>query len=85
MSRLLKRPFVTIAHWIVFLEAVYCFGIVGIAIGLGEGPTAAVDILFRVLFFKEGLAAAAALYAFPIFVSARYILQRRFIFFPWNN
>ena len=85
MSRPPKRPFVTIVHWILFLEAVYCFGIVGIAIGLGEGSTAAVDILFRVSFFKEGLVAAAALYVFPMFVSARYILQRRFILFPWKN
>ena len=44
----------TIIHWILFVEAIYCFGFVGLAYGLGEGFPAALDIVIRVLSFKKG-------------------------------
>lgn len=39
----------TIIYWILFVEAIYCFGFVGLAYGLGEGFPAALDIVIRVL------------------------------------
>ena len=55
-------------HWLLFLEAVYCFGFVGFAYGLGEGFPAALDIAIRVLSFKEGWK-AAALFTSTLFLS----------------
>jgi TRAP-type C4-dicarboxylate transport system permease small subunit len=46
-------PPLSISHWILFLEAVYCFVIVGLAYGAGEGFSAALDIFIRVLSFRE--------------------------------
>ena len=75
----------TIIHWILFLEAVYCFGFVGLAYGLGEGFPAALDIVIRVLLFKEGLEAAALLYVYPIFVAVVSATRQRLLLFPWSR
>ena len=74
----------TLFHWILFLEAVYCFGFVGLAYGLGEGFPAALDIAIRVLSFKEGWEAAALLYVYPIFVTGLSATRKRLILFPWS-
>ena len=75
----------TIIHWILFLEAVYCFGFVGLAYGLGERFPAALDIVIRVLLFKEGLEAAALLYVYPIFVAVVSATRQRLLLFPWSR
>ena len=69
----------------LFLEAVYCFGFVGLAYGLGEGFPAALDIVIRVLLFKEGLEAAALLYVYPIFVAVVSATRQRLMLFPWSR
>ena len=74
----------TLFHWILFLEAVYCFGFVGLAYGLGEGFHAALDIAIRVLSFKEGWKAAALLYVYPIFVTGLSATRQRLMLFPWS-
>ena len=75
----------TIFHWILFLEAVYCFGFVGIAYGLGEGFSAALNIAIRVLSFEEGWQAAALLYVYPIFVTGLSTAKQKLILFPWSR
>lgn len=75
----------TIFHWILFLEAVYCFGFVGLAYGLGEGFSAVLDIAIRVLLFKEGWEAAALLYVYPIFVTGLSATRQRLMLFPWSR
>lgn len=75
----------TIFHWILFLEAVYCFGFVGLAYGLGEGFPAALDITIRVLSLREGWEAAALLYIYPIFATGLSIAKQRLILFPWGR
>ena len=74
----------TLFHWILFLEAVYCFGFVGFAYGLGEGFPATLDIAIRVLSFKEGWKAAALLYVYPIFVTGLSATRQRPMLFPWS-
>ena len=74
----------TLFHWILFLEAAYCFGFVGFAYGLGEGFPAALDIAIRVLSFKEGWEAAALLYVYPIFVTGLSATRQRLMLFPWS-
>ena len=75
----------TVVHWILFLEAVYCFGVVGLAYGLGEGFPAALDIAIRVLSFKEGWQAAALLYVYPIFITVVSAAKQRLMLFPWSR
>ena len=75
----------TVFHWILFLEAVYCFGFVGLAFGLGEGFPAAFDIAIRVLSFREGWEAAALLYVYPIFVTGLSATRQRLMLFPWSR
>ena len=75
----------TLFHWILFLEAVYCFGFVGLAYGLGEGFSAVLDIAIRVLLFKEGWEAAALLYVYPIFVIGLSATTQRLMLFPWSR
>ena len=75
----------TVFHWILFLEAVYCFGFVGLAYGLGEGFSAVLDIAIRVLSFKEAWEAAALLYSYPIFVTGLSATRQRLMLFPWNR
>ena len=75
----------TILHWILFLEACYCFGLVGLAYGLGEGFRASFDIFIRVLSLKEGWEAAALLYVYPIFVTGLSATRQRLMLFPWSR
>ena len=75
----------TVFHWILFLEAVYCFGFLGLAFGLGEGFPAALDIAIRVLSFREGWKAAALLYSYPIFVAVVSATRQRLMLFPWSR
>lgn len=77
---------VTIFHWILFLEAaVYCFGFIGLAYGLGEGFSAVLHIAIRVLSFKEGWEAAALLFVYPIFVTGLSATRQRLMLFPWSR
>ena len=75
----------TVFHWILFLEAVYCFGFVSLAYGLGEGFPVALDITIRVLLFREGWKAAALLYVYPVFVTGLSTTKQRLILFPWSR
>ena len=75
----------TIIHWILFVEAIYCFGFVGLAYGLGEGFPAALDIVIRVLSLKEGWQAAAVLYVYPVFVTGLSASKQRLFLFPWHR
>ena len=43
-----------VLHWLVFVEALYCYVVVGIAYSLGEGVPAALDVLMRVALLEEG-------------------------------
>ena len=72
-------------HWVLFLEAIYCFGVVGPAYVLGEGFSAALDILSLVLSFKEGVQATGLFYVYPVFVIGCSTLKRRLILFPWGQ
>lgn len=74
-----------LVHWVLFLEAIYCFGIVGLAYVLGEGFPAALDILIRVLSFKEGVQAAVLLYVYPVFIIGCSVMARRLVLFPWHR
>ena len=76
---------INIIHWILFVEAIYCFGFVGLAYGLSEGFPAALDIFIRVLSIKEGWQAAALLYVYPVFVTALSAAKQRLIVFPWSR
>jgi len=42
----------TIIHWILPLEAIYCFVFVGLAFEVGEGFSTALDIFIRILSFR---------------------------------
>ena len=75
----------TLFHWVLFLEAIYCFGFVGLAYGLGEGLSAVLDIAIRVLSFKEAWEAAALLYVYPIFVTGLSATRQRLMLFPWSR
>ena len=75
----------TLFHWILFLEAVYCIGFIGLAYGLGEGFSAVLDIAIRVLLFREGWEAAALLYVYPIFVTGPSAARQRLMLFPWSR
>ena len=75
----------TLCHCVLFLEAVYCFGFVDLAYGLGEGLSAVLDIAIRVLSFKEGWEAAAFLYVYPIFVTGLSATRQRLMLFPWSR
>ena len=75
----------TIIHWILFVEAIYCFGFVGLAYGLGEGFPAVLDIVIRVLSLREGWQAAAVLYVYPVFVTGLSASKQRLVLFPWHR
>ena len=72
-------------HWVLFLEAIYCFGVVGPTYVLREGFSAALDIFSRVLSFKEGVQAAGLFYVYPVFVIGCSTLKGRLILFPWRQ
>ena len=75
----------TVFRWILFLEAVYCFGYVGLAYLLGEGFPAALEIAIRVLSFKEGWEAASLSNVYPVFVTGLSATRQRLALFPWSR
>ena len=64
--------------WLVFIEALYCYVVLGIAYSLGEGVPAALDVLMRVALLEEGWLAAALLYLYPIYVAGVFIATKTF-------
>ena len=75
----------TIIHWILLLEAIYCFVFVGLAFAVGEGFSTALDIFIRILSFREGPQAAALLYVYPVFVIGVSTAKTRLTLFPWSR
>ena len=53
--RLANQPPIVLRllHWLIFVEALYCYVVLGIAYTLGEGVPAALDVLMRVAFLEE--------------------------------
>ena len=45
--RLANQPSIVlrVVHWLIFVEALYCYVVLGIAYSLGEGVPAALDVL----------------------------------------
>ena len=74
-----------ILHWLVFVEALYCYVVVGIAYSLGEGVPAALDVLMRVALLEEGWQATAFLYLYPVYIAGVFISTKRFRPFPWSR
>ena len=74
-----------VLHWLVFVEALYCYVVVGIAYSLGEGVPAALDVLMRVALLEEGWQAAAFLYLYPVYIAGVFISTKRFRPFPWSR
>ena len=62
MAPSLANPLSTVLrvlHWLIFIEALYCYVVFGIAYSLGEGVPAALDVLIRVALLEEGWQAAS--------------------------
>lgn len=74
-----------VLHWLVFVEALYCYVVLGIAYSLGEGVPAALDVLMRVALLEEGWQAAAFLYLYPVYIAGVFIATKRFRPFPWSR
>ena len=74
-----------VLHWLIFVEALYCYVVLGIAYSLGEGVPAALDVLMRVAFLEEGWQAAALLYLYPIYIAGVFIATNTFQPFPWSR
>ena len=74
-----------VLHWLVFVEALYCYVVVGIAYSLGEGVPAALDVLMRVALLEEGWQATAFLYLYPVYIAGVFISTKRFRPFPWSR
>ena len=74
-----------VLHWLVFVEALYCYVVSGIAYSLGEGVPAALDVLMRVALLEEGWQAAAFLYLYPVYIAGVFIATKRFRPFPWSR
>ena len=74
-----------VVHWLIFVEALYCYVVLGIAYSLGEGVPAALDVLMRVAFLEEGWQAAAFLYLYPIYIAGVFIATNTFQPFPWSR
>ena len=70
--------------WLVFIEALYCYVVLGIAYSLGEGVPAALDVLMRVALLEEGWQAAALLYLYPFYTAGVFIATKTFRPFPWS-
>ena len=85
--RLAKQPSIVlrILHWLIFVEALYCYVVLGIAYSLGEGVPAALDVLMRVALLEEGWQAAALLYLYPICIAGVFIATKTFRPFPWSR
>ena len=82
--RLANQPSIVlrILHWLVFVEALYCYVFLGIAFSLGEGVPAALDVLMRVALLEEGWQAAALLYLSPVYTAGVFVVTKTFRPFP---
>ena len=72
-------------HWLIFVEALYCYVVLGIAYSLGEGVPAALDVLMRVALLEEGWQAATFLYLYPVCIAGVFIANKTFRPFPWSR
>lgn len=43
-----------VLRWLILVEALYCYVVLGIAYSLGEGAPAALDVMMRVALLEEG-------------------------------
>ena len=75
----------TIIHWILLLEAIYCYVFVGLAFAVGKGFLTALDIFIRILSFREVPQAASLLYVYPFFVIGVSTAKKRLTIFPWSR
>ena len=84
---LASQPSITlrVLHWLVFVEALYCYVVVGIAYSLGEGMPAALDVLMRVALLEEGWQAAALLYLYPAYTAGVFVVTKTFRPLPWSH
>ena len=73
-----------VVHWPIFVEALYCYVVLGIAYSLGEGVPAALDVLMRVALLEEGWQAAALLYLYPVYTAGVLVVTKPFRPFPWS-
>jgi len=71
-----------VLHWLIFVEALYCYVVLGIAYSLGEGTPAALDVMMRVALLEEGWQAAALLYLYPIYTAGVLVITKIFRPFP---
>ena len=74
-----------VLHWLIFVEALYCYVVLGIAYSLGEGVPAALDVLMRVTLLEEGWQAAALLYLYPVYIAVVFVVTKTFRAFPWSH
>ena len=83
--RLANQPSIVlrVVHWLIFVEALYCYVVLGIAYSLGEGVPAALDVLMRVALLEEGWQAAALLYLYPVYIAGVFVVTKTFRAFPW--
>ena len=72
-------------HWLIFAEALYCYVVLGVAYGLGEGVPAALDVLTRVALLEEGWQAAALLNLYPLYIAGVFIATETLRPFPWSR
>ena len=71
-----------VLHWLFFVEALYCYALLGIAYSLGEGVPGALDVLMRAALLEEGWRAAALLYLCLVYIAGVFIATKRFRPFP---
>ena len=85
--RLANQPSIVlrVVHWLIFVEALYCYVVLGIAYSLGEGVPAALDVLMRVAPLEEGWQAAALLYLYPVYTAGVFVATKTFRAFPWSH
>ena len=85
--RLANQPSIVlrVVHWLIFVEALYCYVVLGIAYSLGEGVPAALDVLMRVALLEEGWQAAALLYLYPVYTACMFVVTKTFRPFPWSR
>ena len=74
-----------VLHWLIFVEALYCYVVLGIAYSLGEGMPAALGVLMRVALLEEGWQAAALLYLYPVYTAGVFVVTKTFRPFPWSH
>ena len=85
--RLANQPSIIlrVLHWLVFIEALYCYVVLGVAYSLGEGIPAALDVLVRVALLEEGWRAATFLYLYPLYLAGVFVATKTFRPFPWSR